>query len=232
LANFGGLFCLQLAAMSFLLDLFRRKTPVEQMKEYKRGLDKTVRDLEKERNKLLQQEKKLMNDMRKMAKQDQMDSVRIMAKDLVRTRKYASKFYRMKTQVQAVSLRLQTMSSTAQMSTAMAGVTRAMQSMNAQMNIPAMQNVMREFERQNEMMGMKEEMMGDAIDEVMDDDGVEEEETEMEIAKVMDEVGLDFKAKVGVTDSAMPATAQASKDEEADDQALEARLAALKTAMR
>ncbi len=218
--------------MSFLLDLFRRKTPVEQMKEYKRGLDKTVRDLEKERNKLLQQEKKLMNDMRKMAKQDQMDSVRIMAKDLVRTRKYASKFYRMKTQVQAVSLRLQTMSSTAQMSTAMAGVTRAMQSMNAQMNIPAMQNVMREFERQNEMMGMKEEMMGDAIDEVMDDDGVEEEETEMEIAKVMDEVGLDFKAKVGVTDSAMPATAQASKDEEADDQALEARLAALKTAMR
>lgn len=215
--------------MAAILNLFKTKSPEEQLKEYKRGLDRTVRDLEKERNKLLQQEKKLVVDMKKMAKADQMDSVRIMAKDLVRTRKYASKFYRMKTQVQAVSLRLQTMSSTAQMSKAMSGVTRAMQSMNAQMNIPAMQNVMREFERQNEMMGMKEEMMGDAIDEVMDDDGVEEEETEMEIAKVMDEVGLDFRAKVGVTDSALPARA-AVAEEEAEDQAFNERLAAFKAA--
>ena len=218
--------------MSFLKNLFHKKTPEETMKEYKRSLDKTVRDLEKERTKLLSQEKKLMSEMRKMAKNDQMDSVKIMAKDLVRTRKYASKFYRMKTQVQAVSLRLQTMTSTAQMSKAMAGVTRAMQSMNAQMNIPAMQAVMRDFERQNEMMGMKEEMMGDAIDEVMDDDGLEEDETEMEIAKVMDEVGLDFKSKVGVTDSAMPAVAQSSAADEEEDKALEARLAALKTAMK
>ena len=219
--------------MSFLLNMFKRQSPEEKMKEYKRGLDKTVRDLERERGKLQQQEKKLMSEMRKMAKNDQVDSVRIMAKDLVRTRKYASKFYRMKTQIQAVSLRLQTMTSTAQMSKAMGGVTKAMQAMNAQMNIPAMQAVMREFERQNEMMGMKEEMMGDAIDEVMDDDGVEEEETEYEIQKVMDEVGLDFKAKVGVTDTALPSVAQASAAEsEAEDKALEDRLAALKTAMK
>lgn len=216
--------------MSFILNLFKRKTPEEQMKEYKRGLDKTVRDLDRERNKLLTQEKKLVAEMRKMAKADQIDSVRIMAKDLVRTRKYASKFYRMKTQVQAVSLRLQTMTSTAQMQRAMTGVTRAMQAMNSQMNIPAMQQVMREFERQNEMMGMKEEMMGDAIDEVMDDDGIEEEETELEINKIMDEVGLDFKNKVGVTDAALPSQPVAEDAEE--DKALEARLAALKTAMR
>jgi charged multivesicular body protein 2A len=220
--------------MSFLTNLFHRKTPEEVMKEYKRGLDRTVRELERERTKLQQQEKKLMVEMRKMAKADQVDSVKIMAKDLVRTRKYASKFYRMKTGVQAVSLRLQTMGSTAQMSKAMAGVTRAMQSMNAQMNIPAMQNIMREFERQNEMMGMKEEMMGDAIDEVMDDDGVEEEETEMEIAKVMDEVGLDFKSKVGVSDAALPSAAgKVSQEADAEeDKELEARLAALKTAMK
>lgn len=220
--------------MSFITNLFKRKSPEEQMKEYKRGLDRTCRDLERERNKLLTQEKRLVSEMRKMAKQDQVDSVKIMAKDLVRTRKHASKFYRMKTQIQAVSLRLQTMSSTAQMSRAMAGVTRAMQGMNAQMNIPAMQQVMREFERQNEVMGMKEEMMGDAIDEVMDDDGIEEEETELEIAKVMDEVGLDFKNKVGVTDSALPSAAKpVAADEDAEeDKALEARLAALKTAMK
>lgn len=216
--------------MEFFKNLFHRETPEEKMKKYKRGLDKTARDLDRERNKLMQQEKKLVVDMKKMAKQDQIDSVRIMAKDLVRTRKYAQKFYRMKAQIQAVSLRLQTLTSTNQMAKAMGGVTKAMQGMNAQMNIPAMQQIMREFDRQNEMMGMKEEMMNDAIDDVMNEDGEEEEDTENEIQKVMDEVTLDFKSKVGVTDGAMPERAVANEAEE--DKALEDRLKALKTAMK
>lgn len=219
--------------IDWLKQAFHRETPEEAMKKHKRLLDKTVRELERERNKMLTQEKKIVIDMKKMAKADQIDSVKIMARDLVRTRKYAQKMYRMKTQIQGVSLRLSTLQSTAAMSKAMAGVTRAMQSMNQKMNIPAMQQVMREFERQNEMMGMKEEMMNDAIDEVMDDDGEEAEETELEIAKIMDEVGLDFKNKVGVLDAAIEQPkAQSQAAEAEDDKALEARLAALKTAMK
>lgn len=217
-------------AMDFLKNLFHKETPEEAMKKYKRSLDKTVRDLERERSKLAQQEKKITMEMKKMAKQDQMDAVKIMARDLVRTRKYQQKMYRMKTQIQGVSLRIQTMQSTQQMAKAMVGVTKAMRGMNEKMNIPAMQQVMREFERQNEMMGMKEEMMNDAIDDVMDDDMEEEGETEMEINKVMDEVGLDFKAKVGLKDAALPQ--QSSQEKEEDDKELDARLAALKSSMK
>lgn len=47
-----------------------------------------------------------------------------MAKDLVRTRRYISKFYGMRTQLQAVSLRLQTLRSNQQMAEAMKGATR------------------------------------------------------------------------------------------------------------
>jgi charged multivesicular body protein 2A len=216
--------------MEFVKNLFHRQTPEEKMKQYKRGLDKTARDLDRERNKLLQQEKKLVVEMKRMAKQDQIDSVKIMAKDLVRTRKYAQKFYRMKAQIQAVSLRLQTLTSTNQMAKAMAGVTKAMRGMNAQMNIPALQGIMRDFDRQNEMMGMKEEMMNDAIDDVMNEDGEEEEDTENEIRKVMDEVTLDFKSKVGVTDAALAQPEKSNETEE--DRALEDRLKALKTAMK
>lgn len=36
-----------------------------------------------------QQEKKLIADMKKMAKDNQMESVKIMARDLVRTRRYS-----------------------------------------------------------------------------------------------------------------------------------------------
>eukprot|EP00759_Apiculatamorpha_spiralis_P044764 PhF_6_TR41649/c0_g1_i1/m.63141/K12191/CHMP2A; charged multivesicular body protein 2A len=208
-----------------------RKTPEEMMREYKRSIDRSVRDLEKERTKLQTQEKKLIADMKKAAKQDQMDSVKIMAKDIVRTRKYAQKFYRMKAQLTAVSLRLQTLTSTAQMANAMQGVTRAMRSMNMRMNLPQMQKIMQEFERQNEIMGMKEEMMGEAIDEAMDDEGDEEEETDQMVQQVMDEVGMDFKSKVGVIDSALPSKTEAVANGE-DDEALEKRLNALKASMK
>jgi len=81
------------------------------------------------------------------------------------------------------------------------------------------------------MMGMKEEMMSDAVDEVMDEDGEEIEETEMEIQKVMDEVGLDFQNKVGVSNAALQAKQQQEANE-TEDKELEARLAALKNGLK
>eukprot|EP01064_Diplonema_japonicum_P037336 TRINITY_DN8700_c0_g1_i1.p1 TRINITY_DN8700_c0_g1~~TRINITY_DN8700_c0_g1_i1.p1 ORF type:complete len:230 (+),score=73.18 TRINITY_DN8700_c0_g1_i1:51-692(+) len=185
--------------MAFLGNLFKKKkTPEEQMREYKRSIDKTIRELERERTKMQNQEKKLVAEMRKMAKSNQTESLRIMAKDLVRTRASCTQFYKMKAQMQAVSLRLQTLNSTAAMAKAMQGVTKSMKMMNAKMNIPAMQKVMMEFEKQNEIMGMKSDMMDDAIDDVMNDEVDEEEETEALVNQVLDEIGLEFSSKVGV----------------------------------
>ena len=90
-----------------------------------------------------------------------------MAKDLVRTRHSITKFYGLKSQLQGVSLRMQTLKSTQAMADAMRGVTRAMASMNKQLNLPSLNNIMREFERQNEKMESTTEVMGDAIDDAM-----------------------------------------------------------------
>ena len=49
----------------------------------------------------------------------------------------------------------------------MKGVTKAMQSMNNQMKLPEIQKIMMEFEKQTEMMDMKEEMMNDVIGEYL-----------------------------------------------------------------
>lgn len=40
--------------------------------------------------------------------------------------------------------------------------------MNKRMNLPNMQKILMEFERQNERMDMTSEMMGDAIDDAME----------------------------------------------------------------
>ena len=51
-----------------------------------------------------------------------MDAVKIMAKDLVRTRAFIKKFILMKANIQGISLKIQTLKSQAAMATAMKGV--------------------------------------------------------------------------------------------------------------
>lgn len=63
-------------ALFFLLKmeyLFgKKKTPEEMLRQNQRALNRAMRDLDKERQKLEQQEKKIIADIKKMAKQGQM----------------------------------------------------------------------------------------------------------------------------------------------------------------
>ena len=79
-----------------------------------------------------------------------------------------TKLYGMKAQLQGVSLQLMTLKSTAAMSDAMRGATKAMRTMGAQMSPAAITGIMRDFERQSAAMEMGQEMMGDAMDDAME----------------------------------------------------------------
>ena len=70
----------------------------------------------------------------------------------------------MRANIQAVSLKIQTLKSQSAMAQAMKGVTKAMGNMNKQMKMPEIQKIMMEFEKQSEIMDMKGEMMEDAVD--------------------------------------------------------------------
>lgn len=180
--------------MEFLFG--KRKTPEQLMRENQRTLNKAMRDLDRERAKMEQQEKKIIMDIKKMAKDNQMDAVKVLAKDLVRTRRYVKKFMMMRANIQAVSLKITGLKSTNAMAQAMKGVAKAMGQMNKQMNLPQIQKIMQEFEKQSEIMDMKEEMMNDVMDDAMGDDN-DEEETDLIVSKVLDELGLQIADQVG-----------------------------------
>uniref|UniRef100_A0A452T8W9 Charged multivesicular body protein 2A n=1 Tax=Ursus maritimus TaxID=29073 RepID=A0A452T8W9_URSMA len=57
------------------------------------------------------------------------------------------------------------------------------------LKLPQIQKIMMEFERQAEIMDMKEEMMNDAIDDAMGDEE-DEEESDAVVSQVLDELGL------------------------------------------
>lgn len=72
----------------------------------------------------------------------------------------------------------------------------ALGSMNKSMNLPQLQRIAMEFERENDIMEQRQEMMDDAVDDAMDV-GVEEEGDEV-VEQVLEEIGIDFNQAVGV----------------------------------
>ena len=71
--------------------------------------------------------------------------------------------------------------------------------MNRGLNLPQIQRIMNDFERESATMDMKEEMMNDAVDDVMDDDLEDEEEEGDKILKqVLDEIGVGISQQVRV----------------------------------
>ena len=113
-----------------------RKVPLKEvLRKNKREINKAVRELDRERANLEKQEQKLVADIKKYAKDGQMGPVKIMAKDLVRTRTYITKFIELRSHLNAVALKLQTVKSQEAMARAMKSVTEAMVRMNKTVKI-------------------------------------------------------------------------------------------------
>ncbi|RYP61301.1 hypothetical protein DL771_010178 [Monosporascus sp. 5C6A] len=208
----------------------KRMTPAERLRKNQRMLDKAIRELDQVRVKLEKQEKTLVNQIKQSAQKGQMGAAKIQAKDLVRTRRcgmpfcnlenpallecdrvadiafvhrYIEKFYGMRSQLQKISLRLQTHRTNEQMMQAMKGATMALGSMNRSMNLPALQRIAMEFERENDIMEQRQEMMDDAVDDAMDV-GLEEEGDEV-VEQVLEEIGVDLNRAFGETPTGLQA---------------------------
>ena len=214
----------------------KKLTPQERLRKNQRALEKTQRELTRETAKLQQQEKRLMLEIKKSAKQGQIASAKIQAKDLIRTKNYIVKFNQMKAQLQAISLRIQSVRSNTQMATSMRDATRLLLGMNRLMNLPQLSRIAQEFAKENDMMDQKQEFMDDAIDDAMemDEDGLGEDEQADEIlTKVLDEIGVDLNTslkdtpnQINVESNAPDRVAQAVGAPDEDD--LQARLDSLK----
>ncbi|KAL3785029.1 hypothetical protein HJC23_007950 [Cyclotella cryptica] len=176
-------------------NIFGKEKPLkEQLRENKRMITRAIRELDRETRSLQKEEQRLTIEIKKMARDNQMKAVKIMAKDLVRTRQYITKFIEMRSQLQGCALKLQTVTSHQAMAEAMSSTAKAMSKMNKAVNIPSISKMMAEFERENMKSEMMQEMMADAIDDVMDDN--DEEEEDRIVGQVLDEIGIDMNETI------------------------------------
>jgi charged multivesicular body protein 2A len=192
----------------------KKEVPLnEQLRQNKRLINRAIRELDRERGQLEREEKRLIIDIKTQAKAGQMKSVKIMAKDLVRTRQHISKFIEMRSQMQGTALKLQTIKSHQAMADAMKSTATAMMKMNKAVDAKTIAKMMMEFERENMKSEMTQEMMGDAIDDAMYEEGNEEEEEQI-VSQVLDEIGINFDENVPDAPMGMKTNTQTANGQE------------------
>jgi division protein CdvB (Snf7/Vps24/ESCRT-III family) len=172
------------------MDLFfgKKEKPMRQViRENKRDLDKEGRGMDRERQNLQMQEKKIQAEIKQAIKRGDEGTARLLAKQIVGIRKQEQRLLGMKGNMQAMGHKQTAMGATVTMTNAMKTSANVMGKMNKQLDNAEVMKVMQEFSKQNEMMGMKEEMMDDTIDSIFDDDADEADEA---VDQIYDELGL------------------------------------------
>ncbi|CAH8530088.1 unnamed protein product [Dicrocoelium dendriticum] len=190
--------------MSFLFG--SRKTVDEQLRANKRAVARAVRELDSEKRRLEQDNTRLKGEIKKLAKQNEMDPVRILAKQLIRNNHYIKRFTLMRTNLEVRCI------SVSHHHTLGRGIEIA----NSQIHqrdgsdyethhsgyeahecfsrLPQLQQIMMKFEKESGMLDAKEEMMSDAIDDALGDDDVDESENV--VNAILAELGIEMNEQL------------------------------------
>lgn len=206
-----------------------KETPEEQMKKWKRGIRKEKRGLERQIRKIEREEAKVKREIKKAAKKGDMDIVKTLAKELVRSRNAKNRIRVSATTLNSVELQLTQNYSMVKMSGAIQQSTGVMEAMGRMVRMPEIAATMRKMAMEMERAGLIEEMIDDMVDMGEEDMSSEAEE---EVSKVIDELMGDKFATTGAVPTARPAAAApvaAPAAAEGGKEAEDGELAAMRT---
>lgn len=193
--------------MDFFRDLFKpAPTLQEKVKEMQTSLKNETRNIEKQIKKIELEEKKVKIEAKKVAKQNKIDCLKILAKEIVRTKKAIRRLQLTKSQISSVSMQINLQMSQLNMTKSFAKSTQIMKMMNSLCKVPQIANVMQNMSSEMIKMNLIEETMNDQIDDIFDD--IEEGEVEEEVNKVIDELMM------GVRGSILPSNELQTQDKE------------------
>eukprot|EP01029_Cantina_marsupialis_P005464 TRINITY_DN1596_c0_g1_i1.p1 TRINITY_DN1596_c0_g1~~TRINITY_DN1596_c0_g1_i1.p1 ORF type:complete len:231 (-),score=86.27 TRINITY_DN1596_c0_g1_i1:219-872(-) len=206
-------------------------SPQEQSKEWIKTLRSEARGLDREIRKIEREENKVKMKIKQAAKSGDITVVKIMAKEVVRSRKAVERIHTQKAQLGSIQNQLKSNMAMMKVAGVMGKSAQVMASMNTVMNVPQLQMSMQKMAMEMEKAGLIDEMVTDTMEMCEED---MESEVEEEVEKTITEiVGAGFMdAEVPVTPLASKAVAAPAETEavEQEDSAVSdmaARLAAL-----
>jgi len=213
----------------------KSKTSKETVQELNSKLRKEGNQLDRQIRSIQREEEKVKRSLKDAAKKGDKDVCKILAKEIIQSRKAVNKLYTAKAHINSVGLNMKNQLATLRISGAIQQSTEVMVAMQRLVKVPEVSQIMQEMSREMMKAGIIEEMMEDTMESVLEDDDELEEEAEEEVEKLLWEVtaghmGLAPAAGSDAlpTPAAAPAQAEADSDEE-DLEEMKNRLEALKS---
>ena len=174
-------------------------------------------------------ETKTKKSVKDAAKRGDVGTAKMLAKEVVRSRKAVSKLHTSKATMNSVVMQMENQMAQQKVTGHMQKSTEVMKMMSKLVKVSEVQDTMLALQKEMCKAGVIEEMVDDAMDALDDDDA--EDEADDAVAKVFEELAIEATGDMASASTAKVETAQeAQKDEEEDEdmKAMEQRLAALK----
>ncbi len=154
--------------------------------------------MDREMRELDRQEKQITQELKQRAKltnNGKDPALAALAKQLVQTRKQREKIMTAKAQIGAVGMNATAMATQVSAAAAIGSVSDAMKTTNKAMNVKDTMKILQEFQKENERMEVKQELMDDALMDAFDNEEVEEE-AELVTNQVLAELGVEMDSKM------------------------------------
>ncbi|KAJ3331650.1 hypothetical protein HDU76_002608 [Blyttiomyces sp. JEL0837] len=214
--------------MSGLFDMLigKRLTPEEQVKKWRQSIRQQERELEKQIRGIETEEAKVKKNIKAAAKRKDMASCKLLAKEVVRSRKAKDRIHTSKAQLNSLGMQLQQQLAAAKVAGTLKKSTDIMKLVNNLIKLPEIHKTMQEMSMEMSKAGIIGEMMEDAI-EGLDEEGIEEE-AEEEVEKVLSELTDGLLLQGGSVGAPLETKQEEAVEEEPELDAMQARLAALR----
>lgn len=173
-----------------------RPASQDSLRDYQRRIAGGARGMEREIRRQDAQEKTLVRELAKCARENNIEVATSKARELVRLRAHRARLYTMKGHMTGLSQQLQTVQSSARMQETLAATARMLHSLNARFDAPSVARMLADFEKQNALIANKQEIVDDTLDSAFEVDG-EADATNDAVLDVLQGVGLDLRGTLG-----------------------------------
>ena len=165
-----------------------------QIRNQKIMIDKSRKGIERERNKLQYQNKKEIEQIKKLALAGKHEEAKKLAQNINRQNNQIKNFDKISGQMKGMSSKVQQVNTYNKMGDAMESCSNALNFANQNINMDKIKMNSKNMILQNEKLNMKGEMINDALDNIFNDE--DEEETNEIYNNVLKEAGLDINAQL------------------------------------
>lgn len=207
--------------------------PKELVRKWQSDIRKGQRDLERQIRDNSRLEKIAQKQIREAAKRNDMASAKVLAKELVHTRRVTTRLWTNKAHMMSMNSQLTEQLGMVKVAGTLSKSTQVMKVVNDLIKVPELNQTMQQMSREMMKAGLIEETMGEMLDDAFDTDDIEED-ADAEVDKVLTEIAGETLEQMAAApkSKAAPSRVPAAPEEEEDDTEaadLQARLNAIRS---